>query len=138
LEHHFLAVALHQLGNSTLAQARGSDLSPEIADHQCRGATVGRNDRFYFLDGVETGHYFYRRQVQPFLKNLPRIAGAAARHGAADIALVRHIRSEADPLAAVKDGCQHSHIRRMRTTAEIRMIGDEGVAFRNIRWRKSF
>ena len=127
-EHGVLAVALHQLGNAPLAQARGADLAAQVADDQRRGAAIGRDHGFDFFDRLEARHEFHRRQMQPFLENLPRVAGAAAGHGAADIALVRHVGGEADPIASVEDRREHAHVRRVGTAAEIRMIGDERVA----------
>ena|SRR5438132_4440480 len=73
--------------------------------------------------------------MKSFLKNLPRIARAAARHGPANISLVRHIRGEAYPVVLVEDRGKHSHVRRMRAATEIRMIRNKSIAFIDLRWR---
>ena len=66
--------------------------------------------------------------MQPFLKDLPRIARTAARHCSADIALMGHIRGEPHPIAFVEDGREHAHVRRMGTAAEIGMVRDKRIA----------
>ena len=54
------------------------------------------------LTGCRRDMILYRRQVKPFLKDLPRVARTAARYGATDVALMRHVRCESHPIAAGK------------------------------------
>jgi hypothetical protein len=43
------------------------------------------------------------------------------------MSLLCQIRREADPFA-VENRREHRHVRRVRAAAQIRMVGDEGVA----------
>ena len=69
----------------------------------------------------------HRRQMQAFVENLARLARAASRHRAADIALVRDRAAEAEQRAADEDRREHRHVRRVRAATLIRMIDQEGV-----------
>ena len=74
--------------------------------------------------------------MESLLVDLPRVARAAAGHGAADIALVRHIGGEADPFAVEINRRQHAHVGRVGAAAEVGMVGDKGVARVNLLQRK--
>ena len=72
------------------------------------------------------------RQVQALVEDLARLAGAASRHRAADVALVRDRAAEAEQLAADEDRRDHRNVGRVRAAALIGVVDDEGVAFRDV------
>ena len=73
----------------------------------------------------------HRRQMQALVEGLARLAGAASRHRAADVALVRDRAAEAEQLAVEEHRRDHAHVRRVRAAALVGMVDDEGVAFRH-------
>src|SRR5262245_15005805 len=79
------------------------------------------------------GNVFDRRYVEAFLVDLPGLTPTAPRHRAADVAFMCEIRGEADPVTLVEYRTQDRHIRRVGTTAEVGMIGDESVALMKLR-----
>ena len=137
-ENDILAVAFHQFANAPLAQPRRAHLAAQVAEHQRRGAAVGRDHGVDLFDRLEARHEFDRRQMQAFLIDFPGGAAAAAGDGAADVALVRHVGGEADPVAAKKNRREHAHVGRVGAAAEVGMVGDESVAVVDFVKRKSF
>ena len=69
--------------------------------------------------------------MQAFVENLARLAGAASRHRAADVALVRDRAAEAEQRAVDEHRRDHRDVRRVRAAALIGMIDQEGVALRD-------
>ena len=74
----------------------------------------------------------HRRQVQALVEHLARLAGAASRHRAADVALVRDRSAEAEQLAVDEHRAQHAHVGRVRAAAVIGMVDQEGVALGDV------
>ena len=73
--------------------------------------------------------------MQTFLVDLARLAPAAAGHRAADVTFVRQVGGKADPIAFIKDGTEHGHVRRMGTATQVGMIRYEGISLVNLRDR---
>ena len=67
--------------------------------------------------------------MQAFVEDFARLAGAASRHRAADVALVRDGAAEAEQRAVDEDRRDHRDVGRMRAAALIGVIDQEGVAF---------
>ena len=78
--------------------------------------------------GAKRALIAHRRQMQAFVEDLARLARAASRHRAADVALVRDRAAEAEQRAADEHRRDHRHIGRMRAAALIGMVDQEGVA----------
>src|ERR671922_475187 len=71
--------------------------------------------------------------MKSFLENFPRLAPTTSGDRTPDVAFVSHIGGEADPFPLIEYGGKHSHIRSVRTAAEIRMVGDKGITFLDFR-----
>ena len=100
-----------------LAEPAGAELAADVADHQFRRAAVGGDDAVEIGIVLEIALIAHRRQVQSFVENLARLARAASRHRAADVALVRDRGSKAEQRAADEHRHDHAHVRRMRAAA---------------------
>src|SRR5262245_8619215 len=71
--------------------------------------------------------------MEAFLVDLPGLTPATPRDGAADVTFMCEIRGEANPVALVENGTQNRHIRRVGTTAKVRVVGDESVTLVKLR-----
>src|SRR6266540_4739293 len=95
-----LAALADQLLEPLLAQPVGPELAADVAEHEFRGAAVGADEALDVAVGSIAALVTHGGQVQPLVENLPRLAGAASRHRAADVALVRDRAAEAEKLGA--------------------------------------
>ena len=71
-------------------------------------------------------------KVQALVEDLPRLAGAAARHRTADVALMRDRAGKAEQRAVDEHRRDDRDVRRVRAAAVIGMVDDEGVAFGDV------
>ena len=81
--------------------------------------------------GLDAALIAHRGQMQALVEGLARLAGAASRHRAADVALVRDRAAETEQRAVDEHRADHAHVGRVRAAALVGMIDQEGVAFRD-------
>src|SRR5262245_16170499 len=125
------AELVDQLLEPLLAQPVGPELTTDVAEHEFRSAAVGADEALDVGVGSIAALITHGRQVQAFVENLPGLAGAASRHRAADVALVRDRAAKAEWLRANKDRRNDRDVGRVRASALIRMIDDEGIPRRD-------
>ena len=82
-----------------LAEPVGAELAADVAEHQFRRAAVGGDDALDVGVALIAALIAHRRQMQALVEGLARLARAASRHRAADVALVRDRAAEAEQLA---------------------------------------
>ena len=85
-----------QLVEPPLAQPVGAELAADVAEHQFGRAAVGGDDALDVGVRRVAALVAHRRQMQALVEDLARLAGAASRHRAADVALVRDRAAEAE------------------------------------------
>ena len=127
-EDFLLAEFADELDQPLFAEPVGAELAADVAEHQLGRAAVGGDDALDVAVRLVAALVAHRRQMQAFVENLARLAGAASRHRAADVALVRDRAAEAEQLAVDEHRRDHRHVRRVRAAALIGMIDQEGVA----------
>src|SRR5206468_11278567 len=97
--HLFLAVLRRELVKPPLAEAVGAELAADIAKHELGRAAVGADDAVDVADRLEAALIAHGGKVQSFVEGLARLAGAASRHRAADVALVSVRAAQAEQRA---------------------------------------
>ena len=131
-EDFLLAVFGGQLVEPPLAEPVGAELAADVAEHQLGRAAVGADDALDVAERLAAALVAHRRQVQALVEDLARLAGAASRHRAADVALVRDRAAEAEQRAVDEHRAEHAHVGRVRAAAVVGMIDQEGVAFGDV------
>ncbi len=131
-EEVLLAKFADELFEPSLAEPVSPELAADIAEHEFRSAAVGTDEPLEVGVGPVGALVAHRRQVQALVENLPRLARAAARHRAADVALVRDRAAEAKQLGTDERRRDDGDVRRVRAAALIGMVDDERIARRHV------
>src|SRR5215467_4828468 len=130
-EHLCLAVLGRELVEPPLAKAIGTELPADVAKHELWRAAVGADDAFDVTDRLEAALIAHGGKMQALVEGLARLPGAASRHRPADVALVRDRAAEAEQRALAEHRADDAHVGRVRAAPLIRMIDQEGIAFRD-------
>ena len=133
--HRLVSVLRDRLAQPPLAETARADLAVQVADDNVRRAAVRGEDPVELADAESATLVEHRWEVHALVERLERLPRAAARDGAADVALVRHARAEPGELAVREDRRDHRHVRRVRHAALVRMVHDERVALPQCRRR---
>src|SRR5258708_35080614 len=88
-----------ELPRPPLAQRVGAELAADVAQHEFWGAAVGADQPLDVAVAAIGRLVAHGGQVQPLVEDFPRLARAASRYRAADVALVRDRAAEAEQLA---------------------------------------
>ena len=115
-----------------LAEPVGAELAADVAEHELGRAAVGADDALDVVARLVAALVAHRRQMQALVEHLARLAGAASRHRAADVALVRDRAAEAEQRAVDEHRAEHAHVGRVRAAAVIGMVDQEGVALGDV------
>src|SRR5215472_3032303 len=82
------AVLLYQCDQPPFAEPVGAELPANVAEHQVGRAAVGGDDARDVAVGNMAGLKTYGGNLQALVEGFARLAGAASRYRAADVALV--------------------------------------------------
>src|SRR5262245_12983571 len=127
-EHFRLAVFCRESVQAPLPEPVGAKLPADVAEHELGRAAVGTDDAIDVSDRLEAALIAHGGEMQAFVEGLARLAGAASRHRAADIALVRNRAAETEQCALAEHRTDHAHVGCVRAAALVRVIDQEGVA----------
>jgi hypothetical protein len=122
------AVLGEKLAEATFAQPRSAELAADVAQYQLGRAAVGGDDALDVAEGDKVALVTHGRQLKPLVEHLARLTRAAARHRAADVALVGDAGAEAQVPAGMEHRREHRHVGRMRAAALVGVVDEEGVA----------
>ena len=120
------AVALRERLEAPVADVAGGDLGAEVADQLARDAHVGPDHGEEVLDRLAFGVEPDPRQPQALLEHLGVVAGARARHPAADVAVMGDRDGEAEQRLALEGRLDDEHVRRVARAVE-RVVDDVDV-----------
>src|SRR5207245_5676973 len=112
--HRLVPVLRDRFAQPPLAETARADLAVEVADDDVRRAAVRGEDPVELADAASATLVEHRWEVHALVERLERLPRAAARDGAADVALVRHARAESGELAVRADRHDHGHARPVR------------------------
>ena len=106
----------------------GVDLGADVAPGHLRRARVGADQVLHVVVHLAAAKNFGRRDQQPFLEQVGRVAAVGAGHLAAEVGLVRDVADVAGDPPAHEDRRDHGDVGRVVLAGLVGMIDDEGVA----------
>src|SRR5215467_590060 len=130
-EHLCLAVLRRELVQSSLAKAIGTELPADVAKHELGRAAVGADDAIDVAHRLERALIAHGGKMQALVEGLARLPGAASRHRSADVAFMGNGAAEAEQRALAEHWADDAHVGRVRAAALVRVIDQEGIAFRD-------
>ncbi len=124
----FEAVAVTQFAQTAFAGVVAGNLRAQIAAASLRRARVRAKQRDDFIDDAIPFHDAHRGNDESFGVEIGGIAGHRARHGPADVGVVRFVRGVADEPALVEDRPYEGDVVEMRP-GDIGIVRDPHLAF---------
>jgi hypothetical protein len=115
------------------AQAAGCDLGIVVAAPFLGDTGVQKQDLEQVLVQLALLVQSYHRDAQSLLVDLRHAAGHRARRHAADVGVMGDVADEAEQFALDEHRLGEVDVGQVRPAGHVRIVGDEHVAFANLR-----